>query len=377
MKIAFVLIAEAYQCYHGAAIAFELAAMPDVEVAFYYNDPETPLHLERIRKAWGAPPLPVIRMKRTWAARAIQAMKVFGLAKPQVLAANEAELAGFDAIFALEDSAGSLFAGKERGKRPARIHMSHGSGDRAVGFSPRIAAFDLVLLTGRKTADRLLSLGYIQPGGYALPGYAKIEVADRLRASEAPLFASDRPVVLYNPHKARGLSSWRRFIGPMLKGFAAQDRFDLIVAPHVKMFRRRSERLRNTWRRRSTPHILIDPGSERSLDNSYTAAADIYVGDVSSQVYEFLARPRPCVFLNAHGIDWREDPDFRFWRLGDVVEDPADLMEAIDAAPARHGLYRAAQEEAAAASLGDLTPGGSRRAAEAIVTFLRDGSVEP
>lgn len=373
MKIAFVLIAEAYQCYHGAAIAFELAAMPDVSVTFYYNDPETPVHLERIRETLNAPSVPCIRMKRTILTRAVQKMRIFGLAKPQVLRANESDLMGYDAIFALEDSVAPLFTSGDVASRPVKIHMSHGSGDRAVGFSPRIGNFDLVLLTGRKTADRLLSLGLVRPGHYALTGYPKIETAERLRAARPPLFANNRQTVLYNPHKARGLQSWGKFILPMLKEFGRQDNFNLIVAPHVKMFRRRSARTREQWRALSTPNIIVDPGSFSSLDNSYTAAADIYVGDVSSQVYEFLAHPRPCVFLNAHGLNWRDDPNFLSWHLGDVVDNPADLMQAIHMASERHILYRDLQERIASDSLGDRTPGAARRAAQAIRAYMATG----
>ena len=137
-----------------------------------------------------------------------------------------------------------------------------------------------------------------------------------------------------------------------------------------KLFRRRSEKLREAWRARGSANVIVDPGSDRSVDTSYTAAADIYVGDVSSQVYEFLIVPRPCVFLNAHGIDWRQDPSFAHWHLGDVVDDPAQLMDAIRAAPARHHLYREAQETLAAASLGDRRPGIAKRAADAVAAFM-------
>src|SRR3546814_2965461 len=51
----------------------------------------------------------------------------------------------------------------------------------------------------------------------------------------------------------------------------------------------------------------IDLGSERSIDMSYTGSADLYLGDVSSQVAEYLYRPRPCVFLNAQGVDRSEE----------------------------------------------------------------------
>ena len=145
---------------------------------------------------------------------------------------------------------------------------------------------------------------------------------------------------------------------------------NLVVAPHVKLFRRRTEAVRDAWRTRSTGNVLLDPGSDRSVDMSYAVAADIYVGDVSSQVYEFLAEPRPCVFLNAHRIDWRDDPSFAHWHLGDVVDDPADLMAAIRAAPERHALYRERQEALAKASLGDTSPGAAARAAAAVIAFM-------
>ena len=69
--------------------------------------------------------------------------------------------------------------------------------------------------------------------------------------------------------------------------------------------------------------MIVDLGSERSLDMTYALVADIYAGDVSSQVYEFLATPKPCVFLNAHGLRWKDNPDFPNWDLGDVAEIPA------------------------------------------------------
>ena len=90
---------------------------------------------------------------------------------------------------------------------------------------------------------------------------------------------------------------------------------------------------------------MIDLGSNRLFDMSYTSGADLYLGDVSSQVYEFLATPRPCLFLNAHEVDWAGDPDYLFWTLGDVIDDLADLPKALDQAAARHPRYIDAQRE--------------------------------
>ncbi|WP_085808918.1 hypothetical protein [Sphingomonas sp. TZW2008] len=369
MRIAFLYIAEAYQCYHGAAIALEITRRTGWPVVSYHNDPETPHHLDRIAAAWGAAPGEQRRLRRTPLTRGLQRLKRLGMFKDLVMRDNLAELDGYDAIFAVENTVAALR--RLGAHRPKLIYSPHGFGDRARGFIPRIATFDYVLLAGEKTAARMLSLGLIRAGDYALTGSVKLDTAERIASATTLPFDAPRPVVLYNAHKEPRLTSWHRFVEPMLAGFAADRSMNLLVAPHVKLLRRRSAAFRAAWAARSTGNVLVDPGSDRSVDMSYAAAADIYVGDVSSQVYEFLARPRPCVFLNAHRIDWRDDPSFAHWHLGDVVDDPADLMRAIHAAPARHALYRARQEAMVAASLGDTSPGAAARAADAIVAFLR------
>lgn len=374
MNIAFLFIAEAYQAYHGAAVALELLQRPGVSVTFYYNDPEVPHHLERIRRAYGVPPVAYVRLARSIKTKAVQAMRVFGLDKEAVLRSNEAQLALHDAVVSLEDTAEILFGDKPAPERPARILIVHGAGDRYVPSMPRRARFDLIIVQGEKMKQRFLDMGIARVGRITAPGYPKLDTSRRLVAAAQPLFANDRPIVLYNPHKVRGLQSWSSFIKPMLRDFAAQQDYNLIVAPHVKMFRRRSECARNRWRSRSTATILIDPESDRSVDNSYTTAADIYVGDVSSQVYEFLAQPRPCVFLNPHKVDWGNDPHFKFWHLGEVIERPDELMAAINRATELHPAYLEKQRELTRSSLGDTSAGAASRAASDILAFLDKGA---
>lgn len=371
MDIAFLFIAEPYQCYHGLAVAFELRRVPGVRVAIYYNDPESVYHLERIRRAYGEAPFDYIRMKRNLLARIVERIKIFGFLKGSIYRSNAPEWLQYDAIFTVEDTAFRLFEGRPATARPKKIYMPHGAGDRAVGFSPRLRRFDYVLLPGAKSAERMLAMRLIRPDNHREVGLVKFETADRLARASGPLFETARPTVLYSAHKAPGLESWHSFIEPMLADFAASDAYNLIVAPHVKLFRRRSAKTKAYWQARSTGNVLIDVGSDRSVDMSYMRAADIYVGDISSQVYEFLAQPRPCVFLNPHNVDWQDDPDFAHWHLGEVISRPEDLMPAIEAAPGRHHLYRDRQEVRAAASLGDRSPGAAARAAEAIIAFLQ------
>jgi hypothetical protein len=368
MDIAFLYIAEAYQSYHGAAIAIELASRHGVRIVSYYNDPETPRHLERIRRAFDAPPMDYVRLKRSLPTRALQSFKRLGMFKNRVLRDNRDELDQFDAIFSVENTVAA--ARHLELTRPKLIYSPHGFGDRSYGFVPRIATFDFVLVAGPKTEARMLSHGLIRPGHYALTGSVKLETGLRLLQAEGAPFTNARQTVLYNPHFQAELTSWHRFIEPMLAEFSSQDAFNLIVAPHVKLFRRQRRALRDRWERRSTASVVIDTGSDSSVDTSYLAAADVYVGDVSSQVYEFLASPRPCVFLNAHQVNWRDDPNYVHWHLGDVVEAPNTLMAAILAAPARHKLYQERQEALASASLGDRRPGAAARAADAIRAYL-------
>ncbi|MCQ8278607.1 hypothetical protein NFI95_09100 [Acetobacteraceae bacterium KSS8] len=368
MDIAFLYIAEAYQCYHGAAIALELASRPGVRVRSFHNDPETPAVLERIHRAYEAPPAGSERLRTRPATRALQRIRRLGMQKTLCMFDNRAVLNRFDAVVAVEDTV--ALARRVGITRPKLIYYPHGYGDRARGFAGPVRRFDHVLLSGPRIAARMLEEGLVRPDNHSVVGPVKLETGARIGAHTPLGFGGGRPVVLYNAHKAPGLSSWDQFVEPMLAGFAAQDRFALVVAPHVKMFRRRSAATRAAWTARGMGNILVDVESGRLLDMSYTSAADIYVGDVSSQVYEFLARPRPCVFLNPSRIAWRDDPSFAHWHLGEVVEEPEALMPAIARAQARHGEFRERQIVQATASLGSLEPTPSVRAADAILDAI-------
>ncbi len=284
----------------------------------------------------------------------------------------------FDALVVPETTTTFL---KKNGQtdRPRLIFFPHGAGDRSIGFSPEIALFDYVLLPGGKTRDRMLAAGVIRPDNHSIVGYPKFEAyGDR---PPVRLFDNDRPTVLYNPHFDPLLSSWFRFGEQILDYFAGQQDYNLIFAPHVMLFQRRLlasvEHRLLKFRQRIDPryaaldHIHIDTGSTRSVDMTYTSAADIYLGDVSSQIYEFIRTPRPAIFLNSHDAEWRGNPNYEHWTFGPVLDDIAGLGAALSEIQPLPGAYREAQARAFAYSFDrDSAHPPSQRAAAAIADFL-------
>lgn len=255
------------------------------------------------------------------------------------------------------------------------VWIPHGAGDRSVGFRAVMRGFDLVLLSGAKVRDRMLAAGLITPGNHVVVGYPKFDTIDD--APPAPLFDNDRPVVLYNPHFDPLLSSWYTMGEAVIAWFAEQRDFNLVVAPHVMLAQRRVhasvEHRVIRWRRdvaarfRDLPQIRVDMGSEASIDMTYTRGSDIYLGDASSQIYEWIVRPRPAIFLNASGADWVGNPDFAHWQLGEVIDSVDALPGALDRAVRQPDRYRAAQEAAFAATFSRENQPASVRAAAAIV----------
>jgi len=252
---------------------------------------------------------------------------------------------------------------------PNLIMAFHGAGDRAHGFNRRLERFNLLLLSGQKKYHRLKASGVIRENNWAIVGYPKFDVVQLDEDTDWQLFPEHRPIVLYNPHFMRNLSSWYQWGREILDFFVHSSRYNLIFAPHVELKGRRQKWL-SLRKYRSYPHIHIDLGSMASINMAYTKIADIYLGDVSSQIGEFLLQPRPCVFLNSHLISWKANPDYLHWQLGPVIEAPSQLEGALAKAVETHDHYLQAQTQYFRDSF-DLTEESSgSRAARAIHSFL-------
>lgn len=259
--------------------------------------------------------------------------------------------------------------------------IPHGAGDRNVSYHPDYAKFDLVLVAGAKVREAMVAVG-VPRDRVRLVGYPKFD-------SIAPdpdrrWFPGDlRPTILYNPHFDPHLSSWYS-LGPNLLEWAAGPEgraFTWVFAPHVMLFRKplhvspeyRVARLRPnipTLAERAD-NILIDVASPRLFDMSYTASADIYVGDMSSQIYEFLERPRPAFFLDTHrGQDTEPEANHLHWRAGPVVQSVDALTAILGDWRTIGAHYRDAQARLFTETFDRTATPATQRAATVLLTAL-------
>lgn len=368
-RICFPYIAQKHQVLHSLPIALTLAQRhPGVEVHIAGSEQHLDFVREIAARRPGFASLELRRLHLAWPFRLLTRLGISSF-KKLTLGANRYYFSSFDAVVVPERTSTRL---RKLSRQVRLIGTEHGAGDRDATFVPEMALYDFLLLPGEKQAQRLTELGYTRPGKYVTGVYAKLDWTSAADPPRARLFANDRPTVLYNPHFDPAHSSWHRIGRELLERFHASERYNLIFAPHVRLF----DPLRSTDYRAfrkylNCDHMIIDLGSDRCVDMTYTHAANVYLGDVSSQVVEYLIRPRPCVFLNPRRISWQGDLHYRFWNLGPVIENLEDLGPALERAARFPPHVRELQEAYVRNSLGEITPGiAGARGADAIVAYL-------
>lgn len=247
------------------------------------------------------------------------------------------------------------------------VKMPHGAGTLMKRNDRRRRAAWRTCVPAERERAALAMIG-LDPATIAVTGYAKAEFTHRTPAAE--LFPERRPIVLYNPHWQQHRSSWWRWGPEVVRRIVAGDRYNLIFAPHQRLVERAADVAPLCEELGANPNVYCDFTTFATVDGSYTAAADLYLGDTSSQLVEFLIRPRPAVFLDAQGTEWRTDPAYDMWRTGEVLTDPDALLATLDRAPAAHPRYLDAQRSLAAELLGPLDGRSAERAAAVILAAL-------
>lgn len=243
------------------------------------------------------------------------------------------------------------------------IKTAHGAGSMMARDDRRRRAAALTLVPSEREREALAARNI----SAVVTGYVKAGFTQRTFATLP--FADDRPVVLYAPHWQRHRSSWWDCGAEVVRRVADDGRWNLIFAPHQRLVEGAPDVRVVMADMAGRANVHCDLDSFAMVDGSYTAVADIYLGDTSSQVVEFMARPRPCVFINSWSADWRGDPSYAIWEGGEVVTRTDEVPGALASAGAQHARYADLQARFAAASLGS-TDGAPERAAGAIVDFL-------
>lgn len=364
-RVCFLYIAQTHQILHSLPIAVALArGWPGLEVEIAATTQDHLDYARQLLEAVGGAPISLRLLPPAWLRR-VRLKEASTPPKALMLAANALALGRMDAIVTPERTTALL---RRLGvKRSLLVYTQHGAGDRGGVFEPRLRQFDLVMAAGPKQRDRMVEGGWVRPENCAMVGYPKFDIIDALPGSPLPVFPDAKPLVVYNPHFHATLGSWPQFGVRVLEQFAADDRFNLIFAPHIRLFDGASPAMLAALDPfRQHPRIHIDLGGPAAIDMTYTRAADIYLGDVSSQVYEFLRTPKPCLFLNPGEVDWQGDESFHHWQYGPVLTSVDHLADAIEAARQSHGDYVAIQTSGFAESFDLTARPSSERAAEAI-----------
>lgn len=382
LKVAFLYNHEVpHQVAHTAPVLREiLVRHPDIDVSVLTSTPEQKAIVESGLSSDLAAKTEFIELETTKSDRGLRraANSVAPARRISVLQENLETLGQFD-VFVVPEST-SLMMKTQFGLDHLKFILTHhGAGDRAVTEKVSIRDFDFVLVPGEKLEKRHKEHGLIRDGDYAVTGYPKFDFV--ARAGTPKLFDNDNPVVLYNPHFDPHLSSWYTMGEAVLDAFLANPDLNVIFAPHIMINQRKvhtsveHKRIRRSKplpkRFLNQPNIHIDLGSARSVDMTYTRVADIYLGDVSSQIYEFLYERRPAIFLNSHDADWAGNPIYLNWTTGPVLDTVDDLIDAVRNANASHADYLPAQNLAFEDTFDLSNEKSSVKAADAVADWLR------
>ena len=351
-RIAFLALAEAHQHLHWIPAALRLADEPGVSVDVLGP---SAAGLALVKRLDPGAKLRLVHLAAPWTRHD----SLFARPRRKLTAlVHHLRLMRYDAIVTTETSSAVLK------QLPwftvPMIHLKHGAGDSEVGYNPKHSAYDLNLVNGPKDRERLIAKGLSAPDAVAVVGYAKFELV----APPARLFDDDKPVALYNPHAKPPGSTWFNHGPAMVAEMERIPSWNFIVAPHVKL-------AGGPTVSSAAPNVRIDLGSVASIDMSSTQGSDVYIGDASSQVYEFLRQPRPCIFLNLEREDWRGIERFSHWELGQVIDDVSDLGPALARAAELQPGFEPLQRAAVERSLSPSPEPASERQARAILDFLR------
>jgi len=325
----------------------------------FYNDPDLEVeiityegkhsYLHRLLEAHNLPQNIVKKLPTYWYRKISEKLKSRKIPSPLYLFKKHKKylLENFDALI-FNDINHEYLHKYKTGNSPKFILLMHGAGDGEYmigkSYEKSIAKFDLITTSGKKITDFYQKMD-LPNTKVEICGYQKFDLIDSKNIPD--FFKNDKPVVIYNPHFKREFSSWYLYGLDILEFFYQQKDYNLIFAPHINLFNKRGflkpDIIPDKYFK--AENILIDFDSEHLVNMDYTLAANIYLGDLSSQIYEFLYQLKPAIFINTHKENWENNPHYRHWQAGPLITDIQPLKKLLDTHQNWHQKYIDKQEQ--------------------------------
>ncbi|MEW4468745.1 hypothetical protein AB1K62_13035 [Parasphingorhabdus sp. JC815] len=367
--IAFLWLGETLLIPHMWPIIEALAeARRDIQIDIWTS---TSAH-EALLKSWNVERYSNIRLRRSRLFRDVPSaglgQNIESPAKLPMLLSLLPYIAGYKAVVVAEQT--SLWLPKLLGRFtrliPPFIFTIHGIGPIAHGRWKRLLSASKALVCNEILCQELRDLGMAEDR-VEITGYAKS--AFRQVTVNRNLFCENRPIILYSPHWQPARSSWPQWGREVLKQLVTDGRWNIIFAPHQRIVETDDQLvsfLRNFGKH---DNLHVDLDSFAMVDGSYTRMADVYLGDSSSQVVEFLISSRPVVLLQPPAMTHLYAQKAGYNVLGETVTDASRILDAIAEAPEKFAAYKEAQKAFADSALGQTGPDAAYRAAEIVAGF--------
>jgi hypothetical protein len=340
-KIAFLFLDEIHHVNHFISIAVELSKNHQVSILTY---PDKHEYLVDKLKSLEGDAVKIERLK-THPFRALtdalkkrkQPRKGFWFKQNQKYI-----LSKFDALVFTDYIHHKLLKYRGNNSSPKFIKIPHGLAGRAYCYKKDLLDYDLHLIFGSWYLEQLENRNLLGNKTVVI-GYPKLDAVKKVTLPK--LFNNDKPIVIYNPHFTPEVSSWHKDGIKVLDFFNSQNDYNLIFAPHINLFNKVGGETETDFLEtyKNNKNIFIDTGSVACVEMTYIKLADLYLGDVSSQVSEFIITPRSCVFINTHNVSYKDNPDYPSWQAGEVINDISLLNETLAKASKNFDQYKEIQ----------------------------------
>jgi glycosyltransferase involved in cell wall biosynthesis len=206
------------------------------------------------------------------------------------------------------------------------VYLPHGLLNREFGSHPHIREYDLAIIPGARDLQEFQQRLGLLPQA-VIAGYSKLDYLHYHQLQPPALFREKKPVILYNPHFEPQFSSFFDQGRQLMEALAATGKYNLIFLPHPDLA---GKHPREVQELKKLPHTVVIDRPRINLD--YLAAADVYITDVSSSVFEWLYFDKPALFFNTKNVDWRQDRYYSSWILGRVARTIPEMLAAIEEA---------------------------------------------